>query len=189
MSLLSDPNIVEILIPRDEIARRVAEMGRELAARYADSPPLLVGVLKGSAVFVADLIREMDIPLELDFIAVASYGVSEQKRSSGAVRITKDLDTVIEGKDVLVIEGIVDTGMTVSYILRNLEVRHPRTLQLCTFLNKPARRILKVPIAYQGFEIPDRFAVGYGLDFRQRYRNLPAIGVMSGDATGLGRWA
>lgn len=186
MSLLTDPNIVEVLISQEQIARRVAEMGEELADRYGDSMPLVVGVLKGSSVFLADLVRQMDIPLEVDFISVASYGDSEQRRSTGAVRITKDLDSVIEGKDVLVVEGIVDTGMTISYILRNLEVRHPRTLHLCTFLNKPARRILKVPIAYQGFEIADRFVVGYGLDYGQRYRNLPVVGVLSGDVTGRG---
>jgi len=183
----SDPNIVEILVTREAIARRVAEMGKEVAAAYEHAPPLLVGVLKGSALFLGDLVRRMEILLEMDFISVASYGSSEQRRSSGAVRITKDLDTVIEGRDVLLVEGIVDTGMTISYILRNLEVRHPRTLRLCTFLNKPARRIVNVPIAYKGFEIPDRFVVGYGLDFRQRYRNLPYIGVLSGETAGLRR--
>jgi hypoxanthine phosphoribosyltransferase len=187
MSKRSDPNIVETLVAQEEIARRVAEMGREVATAYEHAAPLLVGVLKGSALFMADLVRQMDIPLEMDFMSVASYGGSEQRQSSGAVRITKDLDTVIEGRDVLVVEGIVDTGMTISYILRNLEVRHPRSLRLCTFLNKPARRILNVPIAYKGFEIPDRFVVGYGLDFRQRYRNLPFIGVLSGEAAGLRR--
>lgn len=182
-----DQHIVEILITRDEIARRVTAMGRELAAAYANSLPLLVGVLKGSALFMADLVRHMDIALEMDFMAVASYAVAEQRQSSGAVRITKDLDSVIEGRDVVLVEGIVDTGMTSGYMLRNLQARQPRTLRLCTFLDKPARRIVKVPVAFRGFEIADRFVVGYGLDFNQQYRNLPYIGVLSGEATGLTR--
>lgn len=187
MQSRSSRDIVEILITQDAIAQRVAEMGREVAAAYEDSPPLLVGVLKGSAVFMADLIRYADIPLEIDFMAVASYATYGHGQSRGTVRITKDLDNVIEGRDVLLVEGIVDTGMTIGYLLRNLEVRHPRTLRLCTFLDKPARRIVKVPIAFRGFEIPDRFVVGYGLDFKQFYRNLPYIGVLGGEATGLQR--
>jgi hypoxanthine phosphoribosyltransferase len=123
----------------------------------------------------------------MDFMAVAGYTSHEQLQSSGAVRITKDLDNIIEGRDVLLVEGIVDTGMTVGYILRNLEARQPRTIRLCTLLDKPARRIVKVPVAFRGFEVPDRFVVGYGLDFRQLYRNLPYIGVLSGEATGLNR--
>jgi len=158
--------------------------GREVAAAYRNSLPLLVGVLKGSALFMADLVRNMDIPLEMDFMAVASYASQEQRQSSGTVRISKDLDYIIEGRDVLLVEGIVDTGMTVGYLLRNLKARQPRTIRLCTLLDKPARRIVKVPVAFRGFEIPDRFVVGYGLDFRQLYRNLPYIGVLSGEATG-----
>ncbi|MEN6438460.1 MAG: hypoxanthine phosphoribosyltransferase [Syntrophobacter sp.] len=182
-----DQYIVEVLITQDAIARRVAEMGREVAATYGNSLPLLVGVLKGSALFMADLIRHMDIPLEMDFMAVASYAGHEPGQSSGAVRITKDLDHVIEGREVLLVEGIVDTGMTSGYILRNLKARQPRSIRLCTLLDKPARRIVKVPVAFRGFEIPDRFVVGYGLDFQQLYRNLPYIGVLSGEATGLAR--
>ncbi|MCE5201845.1 MAG: hypoxanthine phosphoribosyltransferase [Synergistaceae bacterium] len=179
-----DEYIIEVLITQDAIAGRVAEMGREVAAAYKDSLPLLVGVLKGSALFMADLIKNMDIPLEMDFIAVASYS-GEQQQSLGAVRITKDVDTIIEGRDVLLVEGIVDTGMTLGYLLRNLKARQPRTIRVCTLLDKPARRIVKVPIAFRGFKIPDRFVVGYGLDFHQLYRNLPYIGILSGEATGL----
>jgi hypoxanthine phosphoribosyltransferase len=180
-----DQHIIEVLITQDAIAQRVAAMGREVSAAYKNSLPLLVGVLKGSALFMADLVRHMEIPLEMDFMAVASYAGHEQRQSSGAVRITKDLDNMIEGRDVLLVEGIVDTGMSVGYLLRNLEARQPRSIRLCTLLDKPARRIVKVPIAFRGFEIPDRFVVGYGLDFRQLYRNLPYIGVLGGEATGL----
>jgi len=182
-----DRYITEVLITQDTIAGRVAEVGREVAAAYDNSLPLLVGVLKGSALFMADLVKHMDIPLEMDFIAVASYASHEQRQSSEAVRIIKDMDTIIEGRDVVLVEGIVDTGMTLGYLLRNLEARQPRTLRVCTLLDKPARRIVKVPVAFRGFEIPDRFVVGYGLDFRQLYRNLPYIGVLSGEATGLTR--
>lgn len=182
-----DQYIIEVLITQDAIAQRVAAMGREVAAAYENSLPLLVGVLKGSVLFMADLVRHMGIPLEMDFMAVGSYASHEQRQSSGAVCITKDLDNIIEGRDVLLVEGIVDTGMTVGYILRNLKARQPRTIRLCTLLDKPARRIVKVPVAFRGFEIPDRFVVGYGLDFRQLYRNLPYIGVLSGEATGLTR--
>jgi hypoxanthine phosphoribosyltransferase len=178
-------DIVEILITPETIERRIAEMGKEVAAVYKDSVPLLVGVLKGCTLFMADLIKHIKIPLEMDFMAVLSYWGARQ--SSGAVRIIKDLDNVIEGRDLLVVEGIVDTGMTVGYILRNLQARQPRSIRLCTFLDKPARRIVQVPIDFRGFEIPDRFVVGYGLDFHQRYRNLPYIGVLKDEVTGLSR--
>ena len=187
MSSRFDEYIIEVLVTQEAIAGRVAEMGRELAAACANSVPLLVGVLTGSALFLADLVRHMDIPLEMDFMAVASYGGGQLRQSSGAVRIIKDLNTIIEGRDVLLVEGIVDTGMTVGYLMRNLQARKPRSIRLCTFLDKPARRIVPVPVAFRGFEIPDRFVVGYGLDFRQRYRNLPYVGVLSGEATGLTR--
>lgn len=180
-----DGDIAEVLIAQEAIQKRVAEMGREVAAAYEGSVPLLVGVLKGCALFMADLIKRIDIPLEMDFIAVASYGGRQQ--SSGAVRIIKDLDEVVEGRDLLLVEGIVDTGMTAGYVLRNLQARQPRSIQLCTLLDKPARRIIQVPIAFRGFEIPDRFVVGYGLDFLQLYRNLPYIGVLKDEVTGLSR--
>ncbi len=180
-----DQDIVEVLITQEAIRHRVAEMGRELATAYAGRLPLLIGVLKGAMLFMADLVRHVEIPLEMDYIGIAGYGGARQ--TSGAVRITKDLDHIIEGRDVLVVEGIVDTGMTIGYLLRNLQTRQPRSIQLCTFLNKQARRILRVPIAFSGFNIPDRFVVGYGLDFRQLYRNLPYVGVLSDEVTGLKR--
>jgi hypoxanthine phosphoribosyltransferase len=177
--------VTEVLITPEAIQQRVAEMGREVAAAYEDSVPLLVGVLKGSSLFMADLVRNIHIPLEMDFMAIASYGGAQQ--SSGAVRITKDLDCMIEGRDVLLIDSLVDTGMTIGYLLRNLEARQPRSIRLCVFLDKQARRIVRVPISFRGFKISDRFVVGYGLDFRQLYRNLPYIGVLSDEAAGLNR--
>ena len=178
-----NPDIVKVLITEEAIEQRVVEMGKEVADAYNESVPLLVGVLKGCSLFMADLIRHMNIALEMDYIAVLSY--AEAQQASGAVRIVKDLDTVIEGRDLLIIEGIVDTGMTIGYILRNLQARQPRSIRLCTLLDKPARRIVPVPIDFRGFEIPDHFVVGYGLDFRQRYRNLPYIGILKDEITGL----
>ncbi len=178
-------NIVEILIAQEAIERRVDELGREITAAYRDCLPLLVGILKGCTLFMSDLVKQIEIPLEMDFISLVSYG--SMTRPSGAARITKDLDCVIEGRDVLLVEGIIDTGMTAGYLLRNLEARQPRSIRVCTLLDKPARRIVKIPIAFRGFEIPDRFVVGYGLDFRQLYRNLPYIGVLSDKITGLDR--
>lgn len=180
---LLNQDIVEVLITEERVQQRVAEMGEEVTDAYGDSLPLLVGVLKGCALFMADLVRHIGIPLEMDFMAIQSYEGSRQ--SSGGVGIVKDLDHPIEGRDVLVVEGIVDTGMTIGYLLRNLAARQPRSLRLCTFLDKRVRRILRIPIGFRGFEIPDRFVVGYGLDFNQRYRNLPYIGVLSDEVTGL----
>lgn len=176
-------SIVEILITQEAIQRRIAEMGKEIADVYRGSLPLLVGVLKGCILFMADLVKHIEIPLEMDFIAVMSYG--DMHLPNGAARITKDLDRVIEGRDIILVEGIIDTGMTAGYLLRNLEVRQPRSIRVCTFLDKEVRRIVKIPISFKGFSIPDRFVVGYGLDFRQLYRNLPYIGVLSDEMTGL----
>lgn len=181
-----NPDIVKVLITPEAIAQRVIDMGNEVAHAYHESVPLLVGVLKGCSLFMADLIRNMNIALEMDYIAVLSY-TEAQQQASGAVRIVKDLDSVIEGRDLLIIEGIVDTGMTIGYILRNLMARQPRSIRLCTLLDKPARRIVPVPIDFKGFEIPDHFVVGYGLDFLQRYRNLPYIGILKDEITGLAR--
>ena len=179
------PDIVQILLTPEEIQQRICEMGKEITAAFSDSLPLFVGVLKGCSLFMADLVRHVEIPLEIDFMAVMSYGGIQQ--SSGAVRIIKDLDTVIEGRDVLLLEGLIDTGMTAGYILRNLEARRPQSIRVCTLLDKQARRIVNVPISFRGFQIPDKFVVGYGLDFRQLYRNLPYIGVLSSEVTGLNR--
>jgi hypoxanthine phosphoribosyltransferase len=180
-----DRDIVKVLFTQEMIQDRISEMGKEISDAYADSVPLLIGVLKGCALFMADLIQKISIPLEIDFMAVLSYEGREQ--SNGTTRILKDLDFVIEGRDVLLIEGIVDTGMTVGYILRNLQARQPRSIRLCALLDKPARRIINLPVNFRGFEIPDRFVVGYGLDFNQRYRNLPYIGILKDDITGLNR--
>jgi hypoxanthine phosphoribosyltransferase len=178
-------DIDHILIAQDAIERRIAEMGREIAAAYRDCLPLLVGVLKGCVIFMSDLVKQIETPLEMDFISVMSYvGVQSP---GGAARITKDLDTVIEGRDVLLVEGIVDTGMTAGYILRNLQARGPRSLRVCTLLDKEVRRIVTIPISFRGFKVPDSFVVGYGLDYRQLYRNLPYIGVLSNETVGLDR--
>ena len=178
-------NIVEVLITQEAIRQRISQMAEEIAAAYRDCLPLLVGVLKGCVLFMSDLVKQIGIPLEMDYIAVMSYGGIH--RPTGAARITKDLDCVIEGREVLLVEGIIDTGMTAGYLLRNLEARQPRNIRVCTLLDKEVRRIVKIPIAFRGFKIPDRFVVGYGLDFRQLYRNLPYIGVLSDEVTGLDR--
>lgn len=175
-------DIVEILISQEAIQDKVRELGEEITGVYRDSEPLLVGVLKGSLMFVSDLASAISLPLEIDFMGIASY--SGETYSSGVVRITKDLDQIVAGRDVLLVETIVDTGMSVRYILRSLEVRQPRTLRLCTLLDKPARRIIEVPIDFCGFRIPDRFVVGYGLDYRQKYRNLPYFGVLKDEIIG-----
>jgi len=180
-----DRDIVKVLFTQEVIKDRIAEMGKEISDAYADSVPLLVGVLKGCALFMSDLIQQISIPLEIDFMAVLSY--EGRKQSNGTTRFLKDLDFVIEGRDVLLVEAIVDTGMTVGYIIRNLQARQPRSIRLCTLLDKPARRIIELPIDFRGFDIPDRFVVGYGLDFNQLYRNLPYIGILKDDVIGLNR--
>ncbi len=165
----------------DELQHRVAELGREISADYSDEegrPLLLVGVLKGAVFFLSDLMRCIDVPVELDFMAVASYGSATD--SSGVVRILKDLDAAIEGRDVLIVEDIVDSGLTLQYLLRNLGSRNPRSLQVCALLTKPERRRVDLPTRYVGFEIPNRFVVGYGLDYDERHRNLPFVAVLDG---------
>ncbi len=171
-----DNDIEEILISSDDLKRRVAELGREIAAEYADKELLLVGVLKGAVMFLVDLAREVRLPLEVDFMAISSYGAST--KSSGVVRILKDLDEPVAGKHVLIVEDIVDTGLTLQYILRNLATRRPASVRVCGLLLKEKDRPLDVPCQYVGFHIPDRFVVGYGLDYAERYRNLPYIGVL-----------
>src|SRR5205814_5285789 len=150
--------------------------GADVSIDYADKDLLLVGVLKGAVFFMADLMRRLTIPCEVDFMAISSYGASTD--SSGVVRILKDLDINIEGRDVLVVEDIIDSGLTLSYLMRNLESREPASLAVCALLTKPARREIDVPVRYVGFEIPNRFVIGYGLDFGERYRNLPYVGVL-----------
>ena len=168
--------VTEVLIDQDALQRRIAELGDEISADYAGRDLLLVGVLKGAVFFMADLMRELTIPCEIDFMAISSYGDSTD--SSGVVRILKDLDINIEGRDVLVVEDIIDSGLTLSYLVRNLEAREPATLQICALMTKPERREIEVPVRYVGFEIPNRFVIGYGLDFGERYRNLPYVGVL-----------
>src|ERR1700693_5491845 len=166
----------EILLEEDAIQSRIRELGREISSDYAGRELLLVGVLKGAVFFMADLMRSIGVPCEIDFMAISSYGASTD--SSGVVRILKDLDINIEGRHVLVVEDIIDSGLTLSYLMRNLESREPATLAVCALLTKPARREIDVPVRYVGFEIPNRFVVGYGLDFAERYRNLPYVGVL-----------
>jgi hypoxanthine phosphoribosyltransferase len=170
------PGIQRVLIPAEDLIGRVGELGRQIRGDYAERVPMLVGVLKGAVVFLADLMRAIDAPCECDFIAVSSYGAST--RSSGIVELTKDLSVPIEGRDVLIVEDIVDTGRTLAYLLRNLETRQPRTLRVCTLLDKASRREVPVALDYVGFTIPDEFVVGYGLDFAGLYRNLPYLGVL-----------
>src|SRR5205809_6351272 len=166
----------EVLIESDALSARVAELGAEISSDYGGRDLLWIGVLEGSVFFMADLMRRLTIPCEVDFMAISSYGASTD--SSGVVRILKDLDINIEGRHVLVVEDIIDSGLTLSYLMRNLESREPETLEVCALLTKPERREIDVPVRYVGFEIPNRFVIGYGLDFGERYRNLPYVGVL-----------
>ena len=181
---MRDAQIGEILVQQDELAHRVQQLGLEVSRDYAGRDLLLVGVLKGAIFFVSDLMRELEIPCEVDFMAVASYGSSTD--SSGVVRILKDLDASIEGREVLIVEDIVDSGLTLSYLVRNLRARNPKTLEICALLTKPERRKVDLPIRYVGFEIPNRFAIGYGLDHAERYRNLPYVAALEEDGPGAG---
>jgi hypoxanthine phosphoribosyltransferase len=167
----------EVLVTSEELQRRVAELGEEISRDYAGRSLLLIGVLKGAVFFLSDLMRFIDIPVEVDFMAVASYGSATD--SSGVVRILKDLDAAIEDRDVLIVEDIVDSGLTLQYLLRNLGSRNPRTLEVCALLTKPERRKVDLPTRYVGFEIADRFVVGYGLDYAERHRNLPFVAALA----------
>jgi hypoxanthine phosphoribosyltransferase len=172
-----DPAIGEILVGAEDLTRRVKELADQISRDYAGKDLLLIGVLKGAVFFVSDLMRHLDIPVEVDFMAVASYGSAT--RSSGVVRILKDLDAAIEGRDVLIVEDIVDSGLTLQYLLRNLAGRNPRSLEVCALLIKPERREVDLHTRYVGFEIPDKFAIGYGLDHAERYRNLPYVAALT----------
>jgi hypoxanthine phosphoribosyltransferase len=178
VSHLSDPAIGEELVSAAALQRRVRELGEDISRDYAGQPLLLVGVLKGAVFFLSDLMRWITIPVEVDFMAVASYGSATD--SSGVVRILKDLDAAIEGRDVLIVEDIVDSGLTLQYLLRNLGSRNPNSLEVCALLTKPDRRKVDLPTRYVGFEIPNKFAIGYGLDHAERYRNLPYVAALSG---------
>jgi hypoxanthine phosphoribosyltransferase len=173
---MRDPSIGEILVQPDDLRRKVADLGRQISEDYADRDLLLVGVLKGAVFFLSDLMREISVPCEVDFMAVASYGSATD--SSGVVRILKDLDAPIEGRHVLIVEDIVDSGLTLQYLLRNLAARGPASVEVCALLTKPERRKIDLHARYVGFEIPDKFAIGYGLDHAERYRNLPYVAAL-----------
>ena len=168
--------IGETLVSAEDLERRVSELAAEISRDYEGKDLVLVGVLKGAVFFLSDLMRQLVIPVEVDFMAVASYGSAT--KSSGVVRILKDLDAAIEGRDVLIVEDIVDSGLTLQYLLRNLNGRNPRSLEVCALLIKPERQKVDLPTRYVGFEIPNRFAIGYGLDHAERYRNLPYVAAL-----------
>ena len=168
--------IGEILVQADELQHKIKQMGEQITRDYEGKNLLLIGVLKGAVLFLADLMRHLDVTCEIDFMAVSSYGSSTE--SSGVVRILKDLDAPLEGRHVLVVEDIVDSGLTLQYLLRTLEARGPASLEVCALLTKPSRRTVDLPVRYTGFEIPDKFAIGYGLDHAERYRNLPYVAAL-----------
>jgi len=176
---VTDPRVGDILVQPDELAHRVRELAAQISRDYEGRDLLLIGVLKGAVFFLSDLMRHLEVDCEVDFMAVSSYGSSTD--SSGIVRILKDLDAPIEGRDVLIVEDIVDSGLTLSYLVRMLTGRNPATLEVCALLTKPERREVDLPIRYVGFEIPNRFAIGYGLDHAERYRNLPYVAVLEGE--------
>ena len=169
--------VQKVLIEEQTLRNRVAELGAEISVDYAGKDLLLVGVLKGAVFFMADLMRHLTIPCEVDFMAISSYGASTD--SSGVVRILKDLDVPIQGRHVVIVEDIVDSGLTLSYLLRTMRARDPASLEVCALLTKPDRRKSNVEIRYTGFEIPNRFAIGYGLDHAERYRNLPYVAALA----------
>ncbi len=175
-----EDDVAEILIDEQALAARIAELGQQITADYEGKPLVLLGVLKGAVLFLVDLARHVKLPIEIDFMATSSYGAST--KSSGIVRILKDLDESIEGKHILIVEDIVDSGLTLSYILRTLEARQPASMKVCGLLVKERPRELAVPIDYVGFTIPDEFVVGYGLDYAERYRNLPYVATLTGIA-------
>jgi hypoxanthine phosphoribosyltransferase len=176
---VSDP-IAAVLVTAEKLKDRVDELARQISADYAGEELLLVGVLKGAVFFMADLARRLTVPCALDFMAVSSYGSSTD--SSGVVRILKDLDSEIQGRHVLIVEDIIDSGLTLSYLLKNLRSRKPASLEICALLTKPARRRTQIDCRYVGFEIPDEFVVGYGLDYAEHYRTLDFIGVLTPEA-------
>ena len=169
-------DVEEVLLTGEQVQARVAELGAELAADYEGRDPVLVSVLKGSIIFLADLVRAMPVPLSIDLMEVSSYGASTE--SSGQVRILKDLSSSITGREVIVVEDIIDTGLTLNYLLRYLHDKGPASIRICCLLDKPARRLAPIEIDYRGFTIPDRFVIGYGLDYGEHYRNLPYVGVL-----------
>jgi len=172
-------DIAKVLLDADTIQRRVRELGAQLSRDYADKNPVLICILKGAAIFMADLVRHISVPVRMDFMAISSYGSGV--RTSGVVRILKDLDSSIERQHVLIVEDIVDSGLTLSYLLDNLQSRQPASLRTCVLLDKPGQRRVPLKADYVGFEIPDEFVVGYGLDYAENYRHLPYIGVLKAE--------
>lgn len=169
-------DIKAVVVSEQEIQRRVGELASAISIDYAGRNPILVGVLKGVLFFMADLLRSITVPVEVDFIAVSSF--SPETREKGVVRLVKDLEAAITGRDVLFVEDVVDTGLTLNYLLRNLRARQPASLEVCVLFNKPAHRLIDIPLKYKGFDLPDQFVVGYGLDHREKYRNLPFVGLL-----------
>ncbi len=174
---MDDPGIGEVLVSGADLERRITELGAEISGDYEGRDLVMIGVLKGAVLFIADLMRQLTVPCEVDFMAVSSYGSATD--SSGVVRILKDLEAPIEGRDVLIVEDIVDSGLTLQYLVRNLRARAPGSLEVCALLTKPERRRVELPIRYVGFEIPNRYVIGYGLDYAQQYRNLSYVAVLN----------
>lgn len=168
--------ISQILFTEDQIKNRIFELAEMINVDYKDKYPIFVGVLKGVFIFMADLLRKIDIECDVDFLAISNYSNDTRKR--GLVRLVKDLDIPIEGRHVLFIEDVIDTGLTLNYILRNLRERSPASLEVCTLFNRPTRRLIELPIRYKGFDLPDKFIVGYGLDYNEQYRNIPYVGIL-----------
>lgn len=173
-------DIEEVLITEQQIRDRIVELGARVSADYEGKDPLLIGVLRGVFIFMADLVRAITIPIEVDFIGITRYGPSTQ--TQGVVRLTKDLEINMQQRHVLFVEDIIDTGLSLRYILRTLQARQPTSLRICTLFNKPRKRLFDLDVAYTGFRLPDRFVVGYGLDYEERYRNLPFVGVLKEEA-------
>jgi hypoxanthine phosphoribosyltransferase len=172
--------ISQVLYTQDQIDICVAELAKKINLDYRDKYPVFIGVLKGVFIFMADLIRKIDINCDVDFLAISNYSSDARKR--GVVRLVKDLDIPIEGRHVLFIEDVIDTGLTLNYLLRNLRERTPASLEVCTLFNKPSHRLIEIPIRYKGFDLPDKFIVGYGLDYNEKFRNLPFVGIMKAEA-------
>ena len=173
-------DIAEVLITEQQIQERIAALGAQISTDYAGKDPLLVGVLRGVFIFMADLVRAITIPIDIDFIGITRYGPSAQ--TQGVVRLTKDLDIFTQNRHILFVEDIIDTGLSLRYILRTLRTRQPASLKVCTLFNKPRKRLFELSVDYVGFMLPDRFVVGYGLDYDERYRNLPFVGVLKEEA-------
>ena len=176
-------DIAEVLLTKEQLDKKVAELGEQISSDYKDKNLLLVGILKGSVVFMTDLMRQISIPVRIDFMSVSSYGSGV--KTSGVVKIIKDLDLPLQGYDVLIVEDILDSGLTLHYIIELLKSRNPHSVKICTLLDKPYSRRVDVKTDYHGFEIPDKFVVGYGLDYQGRYRNLPYVGVLKGEIAGI----